>query len=258
MQVKRTVFVLAGLLGWGLVMHSQNKNGLLKEDVTALEDIIVEKYYVSTEADVQDTSGGVLPKGSVTYRIYADLRPGYNLQAVFGMPQHPLYIKTSTRFFNTKQGGQTGEQISTKKINTGKTALDSWLTIGPATNTLYGIPKKDDKDGSIITRSTLDKEDGLVKGRDVQKLLFYGTELSFFDNEKDASVFTINDGAWATINSGKVNTPENRVLIAQLTTDGKLSFELNMQIGSPAGATIQFVASNPTGAEIKFKKLANK
>lgn len=256
--MKRNVHLLACLFFGSLAIHSQNKNGLSKEDLSALEDIIIEKYYVSSEADAQDTSGGTLPKGSVTYRIYADLRPGYNLQAVYGMPEHPLIISTTTKFFNTSLGGQTGQQIETKKINEGKIALDSWVTIGPATSSLYGIPKADDKDGSIITRVTLDKEDGLTQDRDVQKLLYYGTDLSFFDNEKDASVFRIDNGSWATINSGKTKTPENRVLIAQLTTDGKLSFELNMQIGTPAGGTVQYVAKGAKGAEIKFGKLGHK
>ena len=48
------------------------------------------------------------------------------------------------------------------------------------------------------------------------------------------------------------------VLIAQLTTNGKLSFELNLQIGTPTGGTIQFVAKNPEGNELKFKQLTYK
>jgi hypothetical protein len=57
---------------------------------------------------------------------------------------------------------------------------------------------------------------------------------------------------------GKGQTPENRVLLAQLTTNGKLSFELNLQIGATNGTIIQFVAKNPKGAEIQSKHLIRK
>ena len=44
----------------------------------------------------------------------------------------------------------------------------------------------------------------------------------------------------------------NKVLIAQITTNGKLTFKLNIQIGTPSGGYQQFVADSATGAEIKL------
>jgi len=58
------------------VIQAQVKKLPGDDDKKALEGIIVEKYYVATSADLKDTVGGALPKGSVTYRIYADLKPG--------------------------------------------------------------------------------------------------------------------------------------------------------------------------------------
>ncbi|MFM8431783.1 MAG: hypothetical protein ACKOA1_03210 [Bacteroidota bacterium] len=52
-----------------------------------LEGIVVEKYYVSDAADAAGSSG-VLPVGSVTYRVFADLATGYNFQALYGVPDH--------------------------------------------------------------------------------------------------------------------------------------------------------------------------
>jgi len=48
-------------------------------------------------------------------------------------------------------------------------------------------------------------------------------------------------------------TESNKILIAQLTTDGKLSFEINLQIATPSGDPIKFVARN-TGNLIKESK----
>ena len=55
---------------------------------TGLDGIYVEKYYVSNAAD-EAGSAGTLPVGSVTWRIYADMAPGYYLLQVYGIPTHP-------------------------------------------------------------------------------------------------------------------------------------------------------------------------
>ena len=41
----------------------------------------------------QNATGGVLPVGSVTYRIYVDMLPGYKFQAAYGVPGHEMRIK---------------------------------------------------------------------------------------------------------------------------------------------------------------------
>ena len=71
-----------------------------------LEGVVVEKYYVSNAADAAG-SIGVLPVGSVTYRVYADLLPGYKFQAIYGVSTHTLKINTSTTFFNNEDRGAT-------------------------------------------------------------------------------------------------------------------------------------------------------
>jgi hypothetical protein len=233
---------------------AQEKGKLTKADKSALENIIVEKYYVSTESDASDTTGGILPKGSITYRIYVDLKPNYTLQAVFGVPSHELFIKTTTEFFNNKlEGKETGDKIDDKKINENTVALDSWVSMAGATKYHFGVPKSDDNNGSLITKKSLDKADGLIVGN-VPAVAYFGLDLSFFNTPK-ANTFLTNNGSWATFGGIKGPTPDNKILIAQLTTDGKLSFELNIQIGTPNGATQQYVAKDPQGNEIKFKGL---
>jgi len=47
----------------------------------------------------------------------------------------------------------------------------------------------------------------------------------------------------------------NRVLIAQITTNGTFHFELNIQVGTPTGGVQNFVSSSPTGSEITIPSL---
>lgn len=220
-----------------------------------LEGIIVEKYYVSKSKDLVDTLGGGLSKGSVTYRIYVDMKPGYTLQAIYGVPKHQLIIKTTTTFFNNVLSkSPTGDKIMIDQLNNSSVGLDSWLTIGAASQSHMGILKKEDSDGSILMRKSLAKSDGLIKG-DVRPLINYGIDLSCFDSGKSISAFTVDNGSLAVLGGAQGPTSENKVLIAQLTTTGKLSFELNLQLGVPTGGVVQYVARNPEGREIQFKDL---
>jgi len=50
-------------------------------------------------------------------------------------------------------------------------------------------------------------------------------------------------------------TIENKILIAQITTDGLFSFSLNIQLGTPDGNVEQYVSSTPIGNEQFFNAL---
>ena len=64
------ILLSAGLFLLSVYAKSQTPAGL--------DSIIVEKYYISDLNDKSvDATGGVLPVGSVTYRIYVDMKPGY-------------------------------------------------------------------------------------------------------------------------------------------------------------------------------------
>ena len=235
--------------------NSLENRAFTRDDSSALENVIVEKYYVADSADCSDTTGGILPKGSITYRIYIDLKPGYSLQMVYGSPRHLLFLKTSTTFFNNSEcSAYSGFNIDAKKINKNTVALDSWLTMGAATRLHTGVLKSEDTDGSIIKRPSLEKADGLTNGN-LPYFKPFNIDLNFFNNEKDASYFSTNNGAWAAMGGVKGPTAENRILIAQLTTNGKLSFKINVQVGTPQKGFIQFVAENPEGSELRFGRL---
>jgi hypothetical protein len=254
-RLNTTLILIAFLVLVSISSSAQNNYIITHNDSLALENVIVEKYYISDSIDYADTTGGILPKGSVTYRIYIDMKPGYLLQTVYGNEKHELFIKTSTKFFNNKEClASTGFNIDAKKINDNTVALDSWITMGAATRLHTGILKSEDKDGSLIHKYELRNADGLTKGT-LPLFKIFNIDLNFFNNVKNAVIFSTNDGGWAAPGGVKGPTDENRVIIAQLTTDGILTFGLNIQIGTPSGGFIQFVGSNPEGSELKFDKL---
>ena len=234
-----------------------------------LEGIIVEKYYVTNANDTTvNADGGVLPVGSTTYRIFADMLPGYKFQAAYGVPGHELRLQTTTLFFNNEDRGATSPTYSKTQAQNNTVMLDSWLSVGGACNGNVGLLKADDDgvntvsnaDGVLQNNDTaaglpLSVQDGMIAGSP-EAVTFVGisTEIAMFDNLNDGSngpLFSTSNGSWASLNgSYGPDSSTNRVLIAQITTDGMFTFELNIQIKSSNGVVEQYVARDPAGNEI--------
>jgi len=235
---------------------SQETHTFTETDKKALEKVIVEKYYVAQSKDVKDTVGGVLAKKSVTYRVYVDLLPGYKLQTVWGSEEQPLFFKTSTYFYNNINGATTGDDlfdtISSKKNNV---LLDSWISMGAVTRFYNAVLLSEDVDGSIFNhKQALLQKDGL-QYRDVYRTVYFNLDLTPLEKRTKSQIFATNNGAWANFMGAQGATPENRILIAQFTTNGEFSFECNIQVGTPAGEAIQFVARNPQGEQVQHQSL---
>lgn len=238
-----------------------------------LEGIEVEKYYISSEADtVVADSMGYLPPGSVTYRIYADLYEEYRLQAVYGVPEHALRISTTTRFFNTAKGdGKMANDLNPFSFAKNPLLmLDSWISVAAACLDYMALPKVQDKDTvpslamndlgllrneNPLAGIPLHKNDGMTNIRLQATPSLFKIDYDLMDellyerrNNSDGEIFTM-DGAWAAFGGSVGLHPQNKVLIAQLTTDGVLSFELNMQLAIPDGSARKFVARNPAADE---------
>lgn len=242
-----------------------------------LEDIIVEKFYISNANDTNANSiGGVLPIGSVTYRIYVDMLPGYTFQAAYGLSNQELRIETTTSFFNNMDYGSTSPTFS--KANSAKNTvmLDSWLSVGGACNGYMGVLKTDD-DGMLTNINTcsgcsnspilqnndveagipLTQQDGMLIGSPLTVTsVGISSIIGVFGNSTNGNLFSTIDGSWAALGGASgIDPTTNRVLIAQLTTDGVLTFKLNIQLGSPGGGTERYVAANPVGSDIQSNKL---
>ncbi len=227
-----------------------------------LEGIVVEKYYVSDAADSTDAgdNGAVYPLhvGSTTYRVYANLLPGYKVIQMFGSPEHTLNVRTSTAFYNDPNYGfkvYQGTSVNNTKKNT--TLIDSYMTIGGVANGLCGVLKTEDTDGTIgnnqgilanndatagLMITGIDGVDGLMPGTPIlPNVLGITTELDIFD-QTVGNDFTTNGAAIAALGGMEGVTPSNHVLLGQFTTDGIFSFRLNLQLSTPlAGESQIFV-----------------
>jgi hypothetical protein len=236
-----------------------------------LENIIVEKYYVSNEKD-SIASGGILPVGSVTYRIYADMLPLHKFQAAFGIAGHELFFATTTSFYNALyMGTTTANAIPQRSLKEGTLMLDSWLSVGGASTESYGILKTDDDTTATIINVDkclqntdkkagipLSKRDGLKEGIP-QRVTHFGLDsiLPVLNNLSSYNRFATTNGSWACMEGAMAidSTTNNRLLIAQLTTNGVFTFELNLQLGTPAKTVKQYVARNPDSNQIQLPSL---
>lgn len=243
-----------------LIIHAQN----------GLEKIIVEKFYISNANDskVNDV-GGVLPVGSVTYRVYVDMLKGYKFQSCYGteIPERRLTIATTTKFFNNEDRGARFPTFNKNSLRQNTLMLDSWLSVGAGCAGHFGVPKYLDDgentvanaDGVLLNADpeagiSLVQQDGLLVGQP-QPVIAAGIEdqLALLDdnNEATTGILTTINGLWGAAGGSRgADTTENIVLIGQFTTDGEFSFELNIQLGTPElGGVEQYVAKNPEGLE---------
>ena len=262
----RILFITSFLLSFFTPTYSQTLHGL--------EKIIVEKYYVSDSADAKSKSGGYLPAGSVSYRIFVDLLPAYRFQAAYGVPGHSMQIATTTSFFNAEDFGTTvANNLSSDKLNNSLLLLDSRLSVGAAAENYFAILKSDDTSKSIVGLGgllsnadssagiPLSVKDGMFPTSPVSVVTVFGLDsnlISIFGKTNHigkGQVFSTDNGSWASFGGSVGVHPMNRILIAQLTTDGELSFKLNIQIGTPDGKVENYVAENPIGNEILFQGL---
>jgi hypothetical protein len=239
-----------------------------------LEHVEVETFYISNANDTMaNVDGGVLPVGSVTYRIFADMLPGYQFQAVYGEAGHEMRIETNTFFFNNLDRGNTSPTFTLNQCADNTVMLDSYLSVGGSCNTCIAVPKdEDDSVNTIINNYSpqvlqnnnplagipVNLVDGKFSGTPTS-VTFVGITPDIFNDLNDGPLFSSDNGSWASLSGSQgYDSLSNKVLVAQITTNGKLSFKLNMQIRklTPNGPIVEkYVAENPVGSEILFPEL---
>lgn len=263
MRTPALLFLLAAL--GNMQVHAQGD----------IENVIVETYYVSDANDATDTIGGTLAEGSRTYRVFLDLGEGRSLRAVYGNTDHPLRITSTADFFNNLDRGKLfGHEVTSGALDENTVALDSWLSMGAASNQKLGVLKQEDPDGSIVGGThndggsgqvpggllanahpdagiPLTEQDGLVPvgaGSSLPPSFVppAGPELEHvFGDSTLASAFISHDVRFSCSTPGTVGpTADNRILIAQLTTAGELSFQLNIEVQRADGTVLKYVADD--------------
>lgn len=265
--MKKTVLGLSILMSAFAFAQTTPPNGL--------EGIIVEKYYVANQADATKADSelddaaypkGTLPASAITYRIYADMLPGFKIKSVFadGPKNQPVRFKTATSFYNNPNGAVSATATKSGLVNK-LTALDSYLTLGAAGKTYFGVLKsQDNADPSIFTTANnadgvllndsptimgapLTQKDGMLQGTPPAAPALAGfTGDEFGDGSIAADSMVIVDGSWySTAGVAGADSVTNRVLIAQVTTKGRFQFQLNVLIQAADGSGQFFVAKNP-------------
>ncbi len=246
-----------------------------------IENVVVETYYVSDSLDATDTTDGrVLEAGSKTYRIYIDLKTGSSINKIYGDKYHKLKISSSANFYNNinRPNAYFGYLINKAWFPGNPTlALDSWLSLGFATKSHFGVLKTDDTDSSFIGGTKngggssgvaggllinanplagipLTSSDGMVPSSGAfTQWIDYGfkdlanVDTSIFGSVNSGQTFE-SDTAYLKQNSGVrgADSTSNRVLVAQLTTKGDISFELNLEIRNSNGSISKYVANDDT------------
>ncbi len=228
-----------------------------------VEGIIIEKYYIAGPPDTFSFAGNrPLEEGSVTYRVYLDLEQGARLIKIFGDQYRPVNISSTSPFFNHEDYGYPfGFQIKETQLDRNTLALDSWITLGLATRSHWGILKENDPDGSMeriknnqepgVLASThpdtgipLGESDGFVP-KSGNYTFGHGGIIDISSQEDTNSIFSVyrdtnffstsfflQDGSLNGITGADNN---NHVLIAQLTTKGEITFRINAEVKNGAG-----------------------
>jgi len=252
---KKFIFGLSFIL---ISAFAQSQNGM--------QNLIVEKYYVAN-ADDAAGSVGTLPVGSVTYRIFVDMLPGYKFNLAYGSPTHTLFINTTTSFFNNEDRGAIFPTYTKAQAKNNTVMLDSWVTVGAACVGNLGILKTEDDGVANVVNADgilqnadpsvgipLTTQDGLIAGSPSSIItLGIDSALAVFDaTSQFGNSFSTANGGWSSLVGAVGPDSTNKVLIAQITTDGELTFELNIQIVTPTFTAERYVANNPIGDEIKL------
>ncbi len=245
-----------------------------------LKEVFIEEFYTLNKADLHKSNvSGVTEKGLVCYRVYVLLDSGYTLQAVYGLPEHPAFIKSTANFYNHPGIGNTHPNvIPDKSLKKNLSYLDSWLSMGACSETFFAVPLRYQQKPLPVVIDWDKNYFNNLKGRDskfsfreapgmyhsaslpVPAMYNIDEQLKGLWSETKSAEFIMTDGAWACFGKGAkapANLP-NAILIAQLTTAGKLSYQLNLQIGTPDGKSIRYVASNPSSEEFTHPSLINK
>ncbi len=246
------------VLGLGLFLC-----GISTQAQNGLERIVVEKFYVSDAID-EANSAGRLPVGSVTYRVYVDMLPGYNFQSAYGDPNHTLNISSDSTFYNDESRGKTSGSNTLANARKATLMLDSYFSVGGVCAGKMGVLKTDDTDGALANTDgnltnndvsagdALTVKDGMVTGTP-KTVGFIGFDPAggvFDDGSGNGKSFSTNNGAWYFLGGTTGVDPNiNMVLIGQFTIAASAGcaswgFDINVQIGTPGGGAENYVFEN--------------
>lgn len=158
--------------------------------------------------ELQDPAS-IQPEGTTTYRVYANmLNPTDEIIALFGLDCSPLEISTSTSFYNASIGSVLGSEVNPSLFGVfPEIEADSWLTLGIDNLNADGASQL-----GYLSSIGIPFDDSFSVENGVPLLV------------EDGAVYIVPEAAATGIG------PENSILLGQFTTDGTLTFKLNLQV----------------------------
>lgn len=227
-----------------------------------LEGLFVESYYVADANDASFDSDTPIEEGSVTYRVFLKLAPGSSLLEIFGDENHPFRVESTQAFFNHRYGVTYG-YLARRADYEDTFALDTYLTLGQvaesSTKRFFGVPKPQDRDGSFVWQVYNDT-DTLVNlrpndGIDTLNLFVddfqdyngpssNGNDTTIFGSHYVESVYASNSIILQCSGVHGVIRDSNYVMIAQLTTLGDISLQINAVIRTADGQDLRYVSTD--------------
>lgn len=254
-------------------------SGVIKAQL-GLEDVIIETYYVANANDIAFSGVDPLPAGAKTYRMYVDMAPGWELQAIYGATNvgtgevDTLVFRSTAPFWNhTDFGGLYGYNIQASRLDDNTVGLDSWLSTGRSsgssggTSAVLEVLPSEDTNGALPTHPhtpanlliNTDPLAGLPLTTEDGNLPFTSsitwTATPGLEGILDPVLNNVNssalevvvvDGALGVTVSLVGPTAANRVCIGQFTTAGVLSGQINLQLRRISDNLVeQYVAATP-------------
>ncbi|MEE2838860.1 MAG: hypothetical protein VYD51_08450 [Bacteroidota bacterium] len=198
-----------------LALVAKSDRALAQCDVEVATSLVfsqgepAEGYGLALETVAEHASGGLA--GLTTYRLYMQTaHPTDRVVAAVGDDEFPLSLMPETSFYQNPLGNNNPDGISPAWISFDPDlAYDSWITIG------------------------LDGPSSSSAGEEGVTMLFasawesvFGSGQGFVENSENGSGWTVIP--WTATNT--IAGPEQRVLLAQLTTDGHLSGSMRVQV----------------------------
>ncbi|MFM7730998.1 MAG: T9SS type A sorting domain-containing protein [Flavobacteriales bacterium] len=141
-----------------------------------------------------------------TYRVYAQVSDAnHHVHVVYGDQQHPLNIQSTAPFYQNQYGGYSAAGMHEALLGTdSQLAHDSWITVG-------------------------------YQNHESNDMWDIGVDFSAFDAQ--GGQISTQNGGWFLIPTDEKCAPnaQGLVLIAQLTSTGKITGTLNLQGSSQEG-----------------------
>jgi hypothetical protein len=245
------------------IIHGNNAHSQIVENVE------VEIYYIINENDVASPGLEDLPLGTKVYRVFVELCDGCKLKSIFGDANHILRLESTEAILNSPFGSSFAHNITGSLFPLiENAAMDSYISLGAASNGTYGIPKQDDADGSIwqgrvppqpLTNDDvalgigLPISDGLLSSQGAATIPSdwfppdNQNEINeVFGNQNNGlTIFSSNNTSIQTITGVEGIAGTNKFLIAQITTTGDLAFNINLEVITAEGNVVRVVGTEP-------------